>query len=108
MFRIKRSLKVPIEIEGKRRHLLLDWQAAFVFEICCNKPIFNPATFEGMTLRDTFILLWACLRHEDEQLASEWALDLMGRISEEKVDEIGRKLRQAWEAAMTSQLNNFR
>jgi len=99
--RKKKSLpKVPIEIEGRKRHLLLDFQAMCTYEVACNKPILNPATLETMTPRDTLVLLWACLRHGDETLPSEWVVHLLERVDESKVEEIGKTLGELWQKTM--------
>jgi len=97
----KKSLpKVPIEIEGRKRHLLLDWQAMATFEVHTGKPILDPATLQGMTVRDTLVLFWACLRHYDETLPSEWVVHLLERIDESKVEEIGKTLGELWQKTM--------
>lgn len=85
---------VPIKLD-KERHLLLDLRAAATFEFNTGKAIFYPPAVEKLSGNETIILLWACLRHEDERLSLSDVVGIVGR-SRIKGSKIGKKLFEAW------------
>lgn len=86
--------RVPIKLD-KERHLLLDLKAVATFEFHTGKAMFYPPGVEKLSGDETIVLLWACLRHEDEKLSLSDVFGIVAR-SRIKGSQIGKKLFEAW------------
>lgn len=91
--------KIPIKLD-KERHLLLDLRAVASFEFSTGKAIFPLSAIQNLSVTETMLLLWACLRHEDEKLSPT---DILQIIETHKINgnKIGKKLFQAWVECVT-------
>jgi len=79
----------------KKRHLLLDLKAVATFESLTGKAMFYPPAVEKLSEKETIILLWAYLRHEDKSLSLSDVVRIVAG-SRIKGSKIGKKLFEAW------------
>jgi len=89
----------------KERHLKASMGAFLRFKKETGRSLFDRSTVAQMSedlkarnlTEDIFILIWACLRHEDKNLTLEQVEDM---ILPSKMEELADKLFETFEAAM--------
>lgn len=95
--KVNPALKIVLD---KERHLLLDLNAMVAFQEETGKNLFKKEVAESlskdMTPKDLRAMLWACLLHEEKTLKIE---QVGSWIHQGNMEEIGRKLNEAWEVA---------
>ncbi len=92
--------KIPIDLD-RRRYLLLDLAAVARFEYNAGKGFFLVKTWKKLSARDSALLLWACLVHEDPGLTPGALLRI---IAEKKIDvqQVIDKVNTAWALLINS------
>jgi len=89
------------------RTFLLDLASVARFEQNVDKAFFRRETWTNLSMRETALLLWACLVHEDKNLKPEDALAMMRKMTDEKVAAVTQELLASW-ANVIEQIADFR
>lgn len=96
------SKAVPLELGGKTRHLLLDFNALAAFEEKTGKNVFK-FDWDNLSAKDTRVLIWACLLHEDPELMLEQVGSWM---TFESIPEITAALQQVMKSSFPDSSGN--
>lgn len=88
---------VKVELGGKERTLLFNFNAMAKFEEVTGVSILNRNVWDQINATNFRALIWACLLHEDKELKVE---DVGEWLHFGNVDELSTKLSEAWTAAL--------